>query len=91
MDAQPKPLLLKPEQAAQLLNLSRGRIYQLLKDGSLPSVRIGKALRVPSDSLAEWVESRKTTGGDSSASSSETTSSQQGSALSGEGGQDEPK
>lgn len=49
-------LLLKPEEVAAAIGVGRSKIYQLLADGSLPSVRVGKALRVPADALKEWVD-----------------------------------
>ncbi|MHB8992038.1 MAG: helix-turn-helix domain-containing protein [Chloroflexota bacterium] len=50
-------VLLRVEEAADLLRLSRAKVFQLVMDGSLPSVKIGKSRRVPADSLREWVRS----------------------------------
>lgn len=38
--------LLRPEEAAQVLRISRSLIYQLLRTGEIPVVRIGRACRI---------------------------------------------
>ncbi len=49
-------LLLRPMEAAEILGLGRAKIYELLREGALPSIRIGKAVRIPADRLRTWVE-----------------------------------
>jgi excisionase family DNA binding protein len=49
-------LLLRPVEAAEVLGLGRAKVYQLIRDGGLPSVRIGKSVRVPAERLRQWVE-----------------------------------
>jgi excisionase family DNA binding protein len=49
-------LLLRPIEAADAIGVGRSQIYQLLKSGQLPSVRIGKSVRVPVNSLRDWIE-----------------------------------
>jgi len=51
-------ILVRPEQAAELLALARSSIYELVKSGELPSVRYGKALRLPVEGLRAWAEAR---------------------------------
>lgn len=51
-------LLLRPDEAAEVLGLSRAMVYRLLKVGELPCVRLGRAVRVPVDRLHEWVRSK---------------------------------
>jgi excisionase family DNA binding protein len=48
-------LLLKPEEAATALGLGRATTYALLATGTLPSVRVGRAVRVPAEALRQWV------------------------------------
>ena len=48
-------VLLRPDEAARQLNISRSKVYMLLKSGELPCVRIGRSVRVPQDRLAEFV------------------------------------
>ena len=49
-------LLLRPLELQESMSLSRGRIYQLLASGQLPSVRIGRSIRVPARALERWIE-----------------------------------
>jgi excisionase family DNA binding protein len=49
-------LLLRPTEAADLIGMGRAKTYALIREGALPSVRLGKSLRVPARALAEWVE-----------------------------------
>jgi excisionase family DNA binding protein len=49
-------LLLTPEEAAEVLSLGRTKVYQLIGEGTLRSVRIGKCRRVPASALADLVE-----------------------------------
>ena len=48
-------LLLTTREAARSLRISRSKLYQLLADGSIESVRIGASRRVPADALTEFV------------------------------------
>ena len=48
-------LLIKPKEAAEALCLGRTKIYELIADGTIPAVRIGKSIRVPVKELLEWV------------------------------------
>jgi excisionase family DNA binding protein len=49
-----RALLTVPE-AAHRLSLGRATAYRLVQQGELPSVRIGRALRVPTEALNAWV------------------------------------
>lgn len=51
-------LLLKAEEAAQMLGLGRGTVYAMMNDGTLPTVRMGRAVRIPMDALRRWIEGR---------------------------------
>ena len=42
-----KPLLLRPAKAAQLLDMSRSKLYDALTRGEIPSLRIAGQLSVP--------------------------------------------
>jgi excisionase family DNA binding protein len=51
--------LLRPAEAAARLSISRSYCYQLLKEGRLPSVRLGaRSIRVPEDLLEDYLRSR---------------------------------
>jgi excisionase family DNA binding protein len=51
-------LLLRVEEAAQMLGICRAKAYQLAKSGELPSIKLGSSRRVPIDALREWVAQR---------------------------------
>jgi excisionase family DNA binding protein len=59
MSPTPAPLLLSPADAARLLAISRAKLYELLEDGSVPSVHIGRSRRIAYDELVAYVESLK--------------------------------
>ena len=40
---------------AQLLGIGRTNAYQLMLRGEVPTIRIGRCVRVPRDGLAEWI------------------------------------
>jgi excisionase family DNA binding protein len=48
-------LLLRPEEAARALSISRTRIYELMASGRLRSVKIGRSRRIAVDALAAFV------------------------------------
>ena len=47
--------LLRVEEAADLLGISRSAMYTLMKSEEVPSVRIGNCRRILKDELREWV------------------------------------
>jgi excisionase family DNA binding protein len=49
------PLTLTVEQAGRLLGISRGLAYQGVRDGSIPSISIGRRRLVPRARLLELV------------------------------------
>ena len=49
------PLLLRPEEAARVLRVSRTRVFELIRSGELRSVKIGHLRRVSATALAEFV------------------------------------
>ena len=49
-------LLVTPEEAAAILSIGRSKVYELLSDGRLGSVRIDASRRVPVQALLEFVE-----------------------------------
>jgi excisionase family DNA binding protein len=56
--------LLRPVQVAELLNVSRSKVYEMIAARKLPSVRLegGRLIRVPYKALLEWVEAVATRG-----------------------------
>jgi excisionase family DNA binding protein len=51
-----EPILVTPEQAAQKLGVGRDRIYRLMANGELPSVKIARSRRIPVDALRAYVK-----------------------------------
>ena len=46
-------------QMAELLSVSKRHIYELAADGSLPSFRVGKAVRFDPQDIADWLRKKK--------------------------------
>lgn len=49
-------LALRPRDAARTLGLSERTLWSLTKQGKVPFVRIGKAVRYPRHLLLRWLE-----------------------------------
>jgi excisionase family DNA binding protein len=54
-----QPLLLNVPQVAQLLGLSRTKVYELIATEGLPVLKFGRAVRVSFKSLQRWVDQRE--------------------------------
>ena len=48
-------ILLTVDRAARRLGMSRGAIYPLVLSGDIPSIKIGRARRIPIAQLEAWV------------------------------------
>jgi excisionase family DNA binding protein len=48
-------LLLRVEQAASLLGVSRSQLYMLINEGVIPVVKFGKSARISRVALEEWI------------------------------------
>ncbi|MGC8513834.1 MAG: helix-turn-helix domain-containing protein [Acidimicrobiales bacterium] len=42
-------------QVAHLLSVTPPTVYRMVREGDLPSVRIGSSIRVPADALTEYL------------------------------------
>jgi excisionase family DNA binding protein len=51
---QTDPILLRLPEAARLLGLGRSTIYELASRGEIPTVHIGRAVRISARALHEW-------------------------------------
>jgi len=58
MDEQPHEYLKVPEVAAEL-RIARSRVYELVGEGEIPSVRIGRSVRVGRNELERWLEGQR--------------------------------
>jgi excisionase family DNA binding protein len=50
-----EPLLLKPDEAARVLGISRAMVYALARKGVLPTVNLGSSMKFSAEALREWV------------------------------------
>lgn len=57
---EPRPALLTIKQAAGMLNLGRSTVYQLIADGRLDVVHIGRSARVPVDAITKFIGELRT-------------------------------
>ena len=49
------PKLLKVQEVADILNISRSMAYKLVQQGVVPSLRLGSAVRVNLDDLKQFI------------------------------------
>ncbi|MFV0307466.1 MAG: helix-turn-helix domain-containing protein [Desertimonas sp.] len=49
-------LLLTPEETADVLNVSRHTVYDLIRLRAISSVKIGRCRRIPADAVREYVD-----------------------------------
>jgi excisionase family DNA binding protein len=55
------PILLTPNEVAELLRTSRKAIYTMVERGQLPGVvRIGRRVLIRQDSLLDWLRRKST-------------------------------
>jgi len=48
--------LIKPKEAADILQLSQVQIYRLVRQGDLPAVVIGRSVRFRAGQLADYID-----------------------------------
>jgi len=51
----PEQLLVTIEEAGKMIRVGRTRMYELVASRTIPSVRIGRSVRVPVHALREWI------------------------------------
>ena len=54
-DPSAEQLLISVPRAAQMLDISKSKLYELINDGTVPAIRIGKSIRIPLDWLRKWL------------------------------------
>lgn len=52
---------LKVPEVARVLRIARSRAYELVGQGEIPSVRIGRSIRVSRRELERWLEEQRQT------------------------------
>ena len=58
----PQRLLLRIPEVAETLGIGRTKIYELIATGELPTIRVGRAVRISVSTLQKWVEAREQQG-----------------------------
>lgn len=53
------PSLLTVEEMAKVLRIGRVKAYQVVKTPGFPSVKIGRSVRVPAESLSIWIQQQQ--------------------------------
>lgn len=49
------PLTLRVMELMPILGIGRNKAYELIRCGQIPSIRIGKQLRIPKEALIEYL------------------------------------
>jgi excisionase family DNA binding protein len=57
MDREPE--FLKVPEVAEMLRIARSRAYDLVSNGTIPAVKIGRSLRVSRKELERWLEEQR--------------------------------
>lgn len=59
-----KPRWIRARDVAIMLSISVRETYSLCEDGTIPSVRLGKTVRVPIEAFEHWCRERESRGVD---------------------------
>jgi excisionase family DNA binding protein len=54
-----EPLVLTPMETARLLRIGRGTVYEQIRCGAIPSIRLGRKILVPRAALIKMLEKAK--------------------------------
>lgn len=60
-----EPLAVSPAVAAELLGISRPKIYDLVNQADFPSFKVGTRTLISVDGLRTWINQQAANGGDS--------------------------
>ena len=50
--------LIRPDQAASILSVSKRTIYRMVEDGDLPCIKVRGALRITAEGLEKYLHKR---------------------------------
>lgn len=56
MSDQSLPLVMKVDEVAAVLRVGLAAAYQLVREGTLPAVKVGRSLRVPSSAVLRFLD-----------------------------------
>lgn len=45
----------RPSEVAPQLGITTGRLYQMIRGGDIPAVRVGGSIRIPRAAFEEWL------------------------------------
>lgn len=54
-----EPILLRPNEAAEILAISARKLWELTNCGEIPCLRIGRSVRYSVEKLMQWVNAQK--------------------------------
>lgn len=52
---QPPQLVIRAEEAARMLGIGRTKVYALIATGEIPTIRLGRSVRIPVEGLRAWI------------------------------------
>ena len=52
------PLTLNAREAAEVLRISKSKVYELARTESFPAIRIGNRVVIPRDKLIQWMNTQ---------------------------------
>ncbi len=52
-------MLLKPSEVTKILGIGRSMVYELIAQKEIPSIRLGRCIRVPLGALQRWVKEKE--------------------------------
>ena len=55
----PQRLLLRIPEVAETLGIGRTKIDEMIATGELPTIRVGRAIRISVSTLQKWIEERE--------------------------------
>ena len=53
------PLLLRPQEAAEVLGISSRKLWSMTQSGEVPCIRLGRCVRYSVDDLHRWIDARR--------------------------------
>src|SRR4030042_1869532 len=53
--AERERLLLKPAEVVGMLGVSRGKVYEMVHTGEIPSIRMGRRIGIPRKAVEKWI------------------------------------
>lgn len=64
MEATQEPLTLSPKEAAPMVPMGLNQFYAAVREGVVPSLRIGGSIRIPRKKFIAWLNGDNLTPGD---------------------------